>query len=305
MALPITHIGILVADLELTREHWSTALGMPFSPISRYRPTNWSDLGNPTPHLHDARLTFCLGIDPSIEILEFVGNGTHSPSRGEGGHHLAFPPVDDLIARRRELAALGIGVDGEIQNGDRFIFTFSDARELNNVYTEWVEESPAHIDVKDDGSPVDRLPDGTKTLFDVQTIRDLGGQRPWSGIVEFGVRVDSLDAAAPIWSAVTGSPFLAAPAEPADDGLDGLFTGRSLVGTELEPQVRLFEGPAGARQGLTYAVVAVPRFEDAVSRLATNSVPLRNHPHDQAERFGYVDVDPGYLNGFALRLRPQ
>lgn len=83
--------------------------------------------------------------------------------------------VDENEARRAELAELGIGIDREIRHDARWIFQFAEAGLLNNVYTEWVEEHPDHPDVKDDLSPIDRLADGSKTLFDVATIEELGG----------------------------------------------------------------------------------------------------------------------------------
>jgi catechol 2,3-dioxygenase-like lactoylglutathione lyase family enzyme len=287
---PIAHIGILVADLETSREHWSKALGGVFSPISRYRPQNWSDLGNPEPHLHDARLTFYLGDNPSIEILEFVGSGTHSPEKGEGGHHLSFPPIDDNERRRAELAELGVGIDGEIRHDDRWIFLFADARALDNVYTEWVEEHPDHPDVKDDLSPIGRLPDGTKTLFEPDTILSLDGQRPDSRIIEIGVNVDDLERAKDRWHTIIGYEF-----HDCDD--------RSAIGGTFDTAVRLTQRTGDQRAGLSYGTILEPDLNGTLQRLIASEVPVAQTSADQTGTIVSIDVDPAYLNGFGIRFQ--
>lgn len=285
---PVAHIGILVRHLESSRRRWQTVLGAPFSPITRYRPENWSDLGNPEPHLHDARLTFYLGDAPSIEILEFVGNGTHSPEKGEGGHHLSFPPLEDNSARRAELAGLGVGIDGEIWHDGRWIFQFAEATALNNVYTEWVEEHPDHPDVKDDLSPINRLPDGTKTLFDVETILALGGHRPASGITEIGIAVHDLAQAKDRWAAVIGYEFVDAD-------------GNSALGGDFPTRLRLLSVAPQEKEGLRYAVVSEPELGVTADRLRAAEVPI-TEVVGEGGRLAGVHVDPGYLNGFGIRF---
>lgn len=288
--LPIAHIGILVADLVTSRERWSKVFDGVFSPVSRYRPENWSDFGNPEPHLHDARLTFYIGDNPSIEILEFVGNGTHSPTKGEGGHHLSFPPLEDNEARRQELAELGVRIDGEIRHDNRWIFQFAEAGALNNVYTEWVEEHPDHPDVKDDLSPIGRLPDGTKTLFELETILDLPDGRPDSGIVEVGVVVADLDAAKAMWEAVIGYRFI-------DDGP------ASAVAGPFAATIRLIrQEPDGSREGLSYATIADADLESTGRRLQASDVPVTSVISADG-LLSRLDVDPAYLNGFGIRFR--
>ena len=287
--LPIAHIGILVADVGTARHHWSNALPESFGPIVRYRAAAWSDLADPTPHANDLRQAVYIGVNPSIEIQEFGSNGTHAPSRGEGGHHIAFAPIADNSTLRRELAELGIEMDGTSNYDGRSIVQFTEARALNNVATEWIEASPGHHDLKDDGSPVDRLPDGSSTVFDAQTILALKGQRPPSGIVEFGVLVSNLEKAIGPWSAVTGYPF--------DTSTN---SERSAVSRGAVPAIRLVEASeVSAREGLYYAVVETDNVEATLERLRRSQVPL---VHATSGRRGDAEVDPTYLNGFSLRF---
>jgi hypothetical protein len=285
--LPIAHIGILVADVEAARRHWANALGAVFSPIVRYRSAAWSGIADPVPHANDLRQTIYIGVNPSIEIQEFAANGSHAASRGEGGHHFSFPPVADNNARQRELAELGIGMAGGSNHDGRWIIQFTDPPALNNVSTEWVEASPGHLDLKDDGSPVDRLPDGSSTVFDAKTILGLDGHRPPSGIVEFGVLVANLDVAVERWSAVTGYAF-----DTTNNG------GRSAVSRGIVPTVRLVAaGSTSAREGLFYALVKTDSIEATVERLRRGGVPL-----EAGAVRGRAHVDPAYLNGFSLRF---
>lgn len=286
--LPIDHIGLLVADLEKSRERWQTALGAAFSPISRYRPHNWSDRGDPRPHLHDARLSFYLGVNPSIELLEFVGTGTHAPDKGEGGHHLSFPPITDNALRRAELRDMGVGIDGEVFHDGRWIFQFAEAEALNNIYTEWVEEHPDHPDVKDDLSPVDRLPDGSKTLFDPETILALPDGRPPSHMVEIGVAVHDLGHATPRWHEIVGYRF-----HPQPDG--------SALSDPPVPRIRLNPVTANKAEGLRYAVIAVEDLSVTRARLHASEVPFSLEVTSRGESVAVID--PTFLNGFAIRFR--
>jgi len=289
----LAHIGVLVADVDLARERWSKALGMVFSPITRYRPTNWSDIDNPTPHLSDARLCFCIGDHPTIEVIEFTGTGTHSPAKGEGGHHLSFPPLDDNEARRAQLGMLGVGTDGIIEHDGRLIFMFTDARALNNVFTEWVEEHPDHADVKDDLSPVNRLPDGTKTLFDVKTILDLGGDRPTLRMREVRIAVADLASSIVMWTKLTEYDFV-------PEG----FGGRdSAIGTapDAPTRFRLVENGDPLRaEGLYEAVVEVDDLLAEQNRLSSAGVPFAVEEVDGAVELA---IDRDYLSRFSLRLR--
>jgi hypothetical protein len=87
----IAHIGVLVADLERARKHWSIATGIPCSPIFRYHMPGLTDFEQREPHAVDLRQSISFDTDPWIQLIEFAPNGTHGAARGEGGHHLGFP----------------------------------------------------------------------------------------------------------------------------------------------------------------------------------------------------------------------
>lgn len=294
--LPLAHVGILVEDVDLARSRWMTVLDFPFSPISRYQPDVWSDLVTPEPHPQSARLTFCFGDMPSFELLEFVGKGTHSKTRGEGGHHLSFPPISDLTARRDELAALGFVTDGSIEHDGRLIFMFADARPLDNVYTEWVEEHPAHADVKDDGSPVNRRHDGSKTLFELETIDAVDGIRPFSGVTEVEVGVRNLEKAVATWHGATGYTF----PEPQRQAM-------SVVSQPVgRTAIRLCELDGIVHQacGVSAAVIEVDNLEATLTRLLAAEVPVSERINED-DSLHEITVAPAFLNNFAIRFRAK
>lgn len=134
----IDHVGILVADLEAAIETWSQATGYSFTPIMNYRTDAYVDSHDPHPHFHDAKIAFSIEGPPFIELMEFTGEGTHSPAQGEGFHHLGFR-VPDADARRDELAALGVGDDGaSLDAHGRPILWFTDRAALNAMRLEYV-----------------------------------------------------------------------------------------------------------------------------------------------------------------------
>lgn len=139
----IHHVGILVEDLAAARDRWAAATGYTFGPIHHYRTDHYADRSDPRPHHHDARVSMTLDGPPSIELMEFTGNGTHSRAEGVGVHHLAFVDYPDLAARMAELAGLGIGDDGRSLTPDgRLLLWFTARNDLNGVRFETVSLGP-------------------------------------------------------------------------------------------------------------------------------------------------------------------
>ncbi len=288
-AAPIAHIGVLVSDVAAARANWSRALGGTFSPIVRYRPAEWRYRSEVCGGSNDLRQTIYIGVDPSIEIQQFVSNGTHAPERGQGGHHLGFPPVDDNVLCGKTLCALGVDVAAEVHYEGRPIIQFTEARDLNNVSTEWVELSPGHLDLKDDGSPVDRLPTGEGTVFEPDAILNLRGERPWSGIVEIGIVVDDLDRAAARWAGVTGRAFAL-----SSDGTPS----RTALSEGPSALIRLVEASdATEREGISHVVVETDDLGSVRERLRSANVP------PETDTASDIQIEPAFLNGVSLRYR--
>lgn len=151
MSALIDHIGILVPDLEEAIERWSAATGYTFSPIGRYRTHRYVDASVPARHFHDARISFSKEGPPRIELMEATGTGTHSVAQ-VGVHHFAFVGMADPERRMAELAALGIGADGQSFDAEgRVLLWFTDKYALDGVRLEFVSPLPGPL-VADDGS---------------------------------------------------------------------------------------------------------------------------------------------------------
>ena len=279
----VAHIGLLVADLERARERWSIATGSPFSPIFRYHMPGWTDFRQREPHAVDLRQSISFNTDPWIQLIEFAPNGTHGAARGEGGHHLGFPPRDGLV-RRAELERLGLPIEGGSLLDGRWLIQFTDVEMLEGVATEWVESSPHHRNMKDDGSPLDALPDGTPSPFPAHLFDSSGGARPWSGIVELGITVADVAAAVPRWASVVDDSF--------DVDEAGVAVSRATV-----PALRLLPLDADAtRRGLVSATIRVDDLEQTRLRLERARVPF------EAEGPVSMVVGSGYLDGFTIRF---
>jgi hypothetical protein len=147
----IEHVGFLVPNLEEAIERWSAITGYTFSPIARYRTNNYSDRNDPEPHFHDARISFSKEGPPRIELMEVTGAGTHGPAQ-VGLHHFGFPGTADCEGRLAELAAIGVGDDGQALTDDgRILLWFTDKDALDGVRLEYVSPLPGPT-VADDGS---------------------------------------------------------------------------------------------------------------------------------------------------------
>jgi catechol 2,3-dioxygenase-like lactoylglutathione lyase family enzyme len=108
----IRHVGVLVPNLEEAIEHWERLTGWTFKEISRYEPDSYVCTAAPEPHPHSQRIAMSIDGPPHVELLEAnPAEPTHAPSQ-MGLHHIAFAKRDDVEAKRRELAAMGVGDDG-------------------------------------------------------------------------------------------------------------------------------------------------------------------------------------------------
>ena len=282
---PISHVGILVEDLEQASRRWAAVLGSPVSPVFRYRAFGWSDADNPVPHTVDLRqvISYCTGA--WFQILEYAPTTVHGSRNAEGGHHLGFAAVSDGAARGRELIQLGFSVTaGSEQDGHRLI-QFTEPNDLGGVLTEWVEASPLHLNLKDDGKPLDRLADGSASVFG-HTIVDAAERQP-SGLDEVGIIVDALETSIAAWASITGDAFVLNP------------EGTSAVSSTISPRIRLVARTGSATPGIAYVALLCGDAAAKRAELKARNVPLR--PSDDA----VVVVVPDFLNGFPVMFRAR
>lgn len=167
----IDHIGILVPKLEAAIERWSAVTGYEFSPIARYRTTNYSDFSDRNVHAHDTRISFSREGTPFIELMEVTGSGTHGPAQ-LGVHHIGFR-VDDVEERIGVCAALGIGLDGQSFTPDgRTHLAFTDPGALDGLRLEFIAPFPGPT-VRDDGGELWLDPStGRKSFWPRPTLPD-------------------------------------------------------------------------------------------------------------------------------------
>lgn len=292
----VHHIGLLVADIDAARLRWAEATGYTLSPVTRYSTSGYRDLSNPEPHEHDARICFSFEGEPYLELMAQTGEGTHSARHGEGGHHLGFPVIPDTAVRTEELAKLGVAIDGEnIQDG-RSILMFTDRNALSDVHLEYVEAGHDHPDMKLDGSPVNRLPNGDKTLFELETVERLTDAIPGGPLItDVGVVVADLDAAVRAWEDVTDYTF-------TPGGAGALDPRRAVVSSEGPPRVRLVESAAGQDEGLTFFVLTgAGELETRLASLARAGVQIEQQRSDESGRIVELWTRGADLNGIQLR----
>ena len=295
MADNFHHLGVLVSSVDVGRDRWAAVTGWTFSPVTRYRCEQWRDRSNLEPHLHDARLSFSFEGPPYIEMLEHLGSGTHSAQHGEGGHHLAFPSIDDNVVRTAELERLGVGIDGEnIQDG-RPILMFTERSALNDLHIEYVEDGHVHPNLKDDGTPVNVLPDGTTTLFDVDTVLRLRYQPSRSPVIdEIAVWAYDLEESARRWQEIVGYSF--GPAVTVDNET-------FMRSDEGPPRIRLTQSDSPQTRGLAY--IAFLWTQDlALRKKELTALQLRtmNEARDSRGRLKQFTTRPEDFNGVSLRF---
>ncbi|MFJ9610064.1 VOC family protein [Kitasatospora sp. NPDC101176] len=165
MSEPIHHIGVLVRDLEAAIDRWSRATGYTFSEVGRYVTDAYVDHSEADPHHHDARIAFSKEGPPHIELMEFTGEGTHSPAQGEGIHHLGFMNHPDVLGCKERLERAGVAADGmALDDAGDILLWFTDKRALDGIRLEFVSPVPQPI-VMDDGRPAHRDAHGFPSLW--------------------------------------------------------------------------------------------------------------------------------------------
>jgi catechol 2,3-dioxygenase-like lactoylglutathione lyase family enzyme len=153
----ITHVGILVENLEEAIERWSRLTGWDFTTVMRFEPHSYTCKSFPEPHAHSQRIAFSLGKAPFVELLEVnPDEPTHDASQ-LGLHHIAFDGVEDIAGRLKDFTVKGIETDGHAfgENGDSILF-FPDAShpEGFGVRVEIVKDAVPPINA-DDGGPIE------------------------------------------------------------------------------------------------------------------------------------------------------
>lgn len=149
----IDHVAMLVPDLEVAIAKWSAVLGYTFSPIARYRTNGYSDRSNPSPHLHDGRVSMSREGPPFIQLIQVTGNGTHGPEQ-VGVHHLGIRGIRDVMGRADDVRKLGVGVDGvSVLDDGRVHLCFTAKGDMGNVRLEFIAPFSGPT-VADDGSPL-------------------------------------------------------------------------------------------------------------------------------------------------------
>jgi catechol 2,3-dioxygenase-like lactoylglutathione lyase family enzyme len=125
---PFFHVGILVRDIDQAIDDFGRLLGVRFEPVR----TGTVVSGEQN------RYCYSLAGPPMLELVEMVGDGTWSPSQGEGLHHIGYgrPDVPG------QCAVFGGQADTLVAAGDgqpRVIFTRPAA--LHGVRVEYLEST--------------------------------------------------------------------------------------------------------------------------------------------------------------------
>ena len=126
--VPFFHVGILVRDIEQATEDFGALLGVRFEPVR----TGTVVSGE--------KNRYCYSLDgpPLLELVEMVGDGTWSPSQGEGLHHIGYGHPDvpgqcELFGGEADTLVAGDG------GHPRVIFTRPAA--LHGVRVEYLEST--------------------------------------------------------------------------------------------------------------------------------------------------------------------
>ncbi|MCX6366904.1 MAG: GNAT family N-acetyltransferase [Armatimonadetes bacterium] len=138
---PVTQVAFVVKDMDVARQAWAKALGVPIPDTRLTIPGNERDLtylGQATGA--QAKLAFFNLGQVQIELIEPVAGSGPSvwDNAPEGVHHLAFR-TKNMAATRDALAAVGVPLvfRGDSPNGAQM--AYFDARDSLGLYFEFAE----------------------------------------------------------------------------------------------------------------------------------------------------------------------
>jgi catechol 2,3-dioxygenase-like lactoylglutathione lyase family enzyme len=151
----ISHIGVLVTDLDAAIERWSRLTGWTFRGPMYYEPDTYSCAAAPEAHPHSQRIAFSVQGPPYVELLEVnPDEPTHDASQ-LGFHHVAFDGVEDIeavLARFQDET----GVDGLARDADgNTLLFFADPASpagFDGIRVEYVSAAEQPVRMEDDAS---------------------------------------------------------------------------------------------------------------------------------------------------------
>jgi catechol 2,3-dioxygenase-like lactoylglutathione lyase family enzyme len=140
-ASPITHIGILVHDLDAAKARFREVLGVSFSEDTDFADVGFEHGGLVLPE--DGTYSFSLEGPPFIELLQSQPNGgIYGNSQPEGIHHIALF-VPDTGARLDELALAGIDAEYRITpRASSLLAAYLSAGSLHGCRIELLNRAP-------------------------------------------------------------------------------------------------------------------------------------------------------------------
>jgi catechol 2,3-dioxygenase-like lactoylglutathione lyase family enzyme len=109
----LSHIGIVVSNIEAARDRLAALLGVIWGPISESRVP--SGAGGDAEHV-GLRVCFSRG-EPAIELIEEVPGTVWTSNQQSNLHHISYF-VDDVAATSKQLAAVGCPLEYMIPMGD-------------------------------------------------------------------------------------------------------------------------------------------------------------------------------------------
>lgn len=135
--IPYFHVGILVPDIEEAMARFSEVLGLSFRRPVTAQIDHFAD---PTPREFEATFTYSYEGPPYFELIEMADSLLHSPSNGEGLHHVGIWSPN-LQAAIPEFEAAGLGHEASIlgPRGEPLVW-FNKAADLHGTRIEFLDD---------------------------------------------------------------------------------------------------------------------------------------------------------------------